>query len=105
MNPEQHFLLDLRKRLAIPVLLEAGSSRELPSIRSLSFEQVRRNDVAVLGVVMKEPKNQENKGLSIGVGRSVNLRKSNRLLKLHPGLQGAVFNCVLEFGMDHITNV
>lgn len=58
---ERHFMLDLMKQIAFPVLLVASS--ELGTINHvlLSLEQLRRNEVEIFGVVMNGPRHPSNR--------------------------------------------
>ena len=58
---EQHYMLDLISRLAIPVLLVSDSQLGTINHTLLSIRQLRENDIPVAGVVMNGPKNPGNK--------------------------------------------
>ena len=58
---KQHFMLDLMKKLDVPVLLVADSELGTINHTLLSLEHMRRNDVTVLGVVMNGAKNPGNR--------------------------------------------
>jgi len=57
----QHFMLDLMKKLNIPVLLVASSQLGTINHTLLSLEQMRRCDIDITGVVMNGPKNPGNR--------------------------------------------
>jgi dethiobiotin synthetase len=58
---EEHFILDLMKKLDIPTLLVADSELGTINHTLLSLEQIRRNGLDVLGVVMNGPRNSGNR--------------------------------------------
>ena len=58
---EQHYMLDLISRLAIPVLLVADSQLGTINHTLLSVRQLREYNIPIGGVVMNGPKNQGNK--------------------------------------------
>jgi dethiobiotin synthase len=58
---ETHLMLDLMKKLAIPVLLVARSELGTINHTLLSLEQMRRHGLEVFGVVMNGPKNPGNR--------------------------------------------
>ncbi len=58
---EKHFMLDLMKRLNIPVLLVARSELGTINHTLLSLEQLRRHCLEVFGVVMNGPQNHSNR--------------------------------------------
>ena len=58
---EQHYMLDLISRLAIPVLLVSDSQLGTINHTLLSVRQLREYDIPIGGVVMNGPKNQGNK--------------------------------------------
>jgi len=58
---EHLFMLDLMKRIDIPILLVAGSSLGTINHTLLSLEQLRTRNLEVLGVVMNGPKNSGNR--------------------------------------------
>ncbi len=58
---ETHFMLDLMKKLAIPVLLVARSELGTINHTLLSLEQMRRHGLEVFGVVMNGPNNPGNR--------------------------------------------
>lgn len=58
---DEHFMLDLMKKLAIPVLLVAASELGTINHTLLSLEKIRRSGLDVMGVVMNGPKNTGNR--------------------------------------------
>jgi dethiobiotin synthetase len=57
----KHFMLDLMKKLNLPVLLVSSSELGTINHTLLSLEQMRHHDLDILGVVMNGPKNPGNK--------------------------------------------
>jgi dethiobiotin synthetase len=57
---EKHLMTDLMKRVAAPVLLVCRSSLGTINHTLLSLEQLRREGLDVLGVIMNGPGNSEN---------------------------------------------
>ena len=58
---ESHLMTDLMKRVGAPVLLVARSSLGTINHTLLSLEQLRRERIETLGVIINGPRNQENK--------------------------------------------
>jgi dethiobiotin synthase len=58
---ERHFVLDLMKKLKVPVLLVASSELGTINHTLLSLEQLRRHHLDVFGVVMNGPANPSNR--------------------------------------------
>ena len=58
---ERHLMTDLMMRLAAPVLLVSRSSLGTINHTLLSLEQLRREGLDVLGVIMNGPRNAENR--------------------------------------------
>jgi len=58
---DEHFMLDLMKKLNLPVLLVAYSELGTINHTLLSLEQMRRYNLDILGVVMNGPKNPGNR--------------------------------------------
>jgi dethiobiotin synthetase len=58
---EKDMMIDLMKRLKAPVLLVSRSSLGTINHTLLSLEQLRREGIEVLGVVMNGPRNNENR--------------------------------------------
>ncbi len=58
---DHHFMLDLIKKLDIPVLLVTRSELGTINHSLLSLEQLRRHGINVFGVVMNGPKNPGNR--------------------------------------------
>lgn len=57
---ERHLMLDLMKKLQLPVLLVARSSLGTINHTLLSLEQLRRQGLEVIGVVMNGERNPDN---------------------------------------------
>lgn len=58
---EHHYMLDLMKRLDLPVLLVASSRLGTINHTLLSLEQLRRHDLEIAGVVINGPPNEINR--------------------------------------------
>ena len=58
---ERHFMKDLMKKLDSPVLLVASSSLGTINHTLLSLEQLKRDGIEIVGVVMNGPKNSINR--------------------------------------------
>jgi dethiobiotin synthase len=58
---DRHLMLDLIKKLNVPVLLVASSQLGTINHTLLSLEQLRRHKVPIMGVVMNGPKNESNR--------------------------------------------
>ena len=58
---DRHFMLDLMKKIDIPVLLVASSLLGTINHTLLSLEQLRRHGLDVLGVVLNGPVNSDNR--------------------------------------------
>lgn len=58
---ENEFMLDLMKKLDIPILLVTLSGLGTINHTLLSLDQLRRHKLNILGVVMNGPKNQGNR--------------------------------------------
>ncbi|MBN1847046.1 MAG: dethiobiotin synthase [Deltaproteobacteria bacterium] len=58
---EQHLMLDLMKKLQLPILLVARGSLGTINHTLLSLEQLRRHNLDILGVVMNGEKNPDNR--------------------------------------------
>ena len=58
---QEHTMLDLMKRLRLPVLLVARTALGTINHTLLSIEQLRRNGLEVLGVVMNGQRNHSNR--------------------------------------------
>jgi len=58
---ERHFMLDLMKKLSIPVVLVTRSELGTINHTLLSLEQLRRKGLEMFGVVMNGPRNSENR--------------------------------------------
>ena len=58
---ESHLMTDLIKKLGAPVLLVARSSLGTINHTLLSLEQLRRDGIDIMGVVINGPINHENR--------------------------------------------
>lgn len=58
---EHHLMLDLMKKLGIPVLLVARTELGTINHTLLSLEQLNRHKLEVFGVVLNGPRNQSNR--------------------------------------------
>lgn len=58
---DDHFMLDLIKKLAIPIIIVAESGLGTINHTLLTVEQLRKHDLEVLGVVMNGPRNNGNR--------------------------------------------
>ncbi len=58
---EKYLMLDLMKKLGIPVLLVARTELGTINHTLLSLEQLRRHGLEIFGVVLNGPKNQSNR--------------------------------------------
>jgi len=58
---ERHFMLDLMKKIAFPMLLVASSALGTINHTLLSLEQLRRHNLEIFGVVMSGPRNPGNR--------------------------------------------
>jgi len=58
---KDHYMLDLVKRLGLPVLLVATSGLGTINHTLLSLAQLRRSDIEIAGVVMNGPRNPGNR--------------------------------------------
>ncbi len=58
---EQHFMLDLMKKIRLPILLVTRSSLGTINHTLLSLQQLRRHSLDIIGVVMNGPANSGNR--------------------------------------------
>jgi dethiobiotin synthetase len=58
---ENHLMLDLIKKLALPVILVARSTLGTINHTLLSLDVLNRHGLTVIGVVMNGPRNRSNK--------------------------------------------
>ena len=58
---EHHLMLDLMKKLQLPILLVAESGLGTINHTLLSLEMLKKHSLQVLGVVMNGPRNPENR--------------------------------------------
>ena len=58
---EQDLMIDLMKKLGLPIVLIARSTLGTINHTLLSLEQLRRNELNVIGVVMNGPRNAGNR--------------------------------------------
>jgi dethiobiotin synthetase len=66
---DRYFIIDLIKRLQLPVLLVARSALGTINHTLLSLEVLRRFDIPILGVVMNGNKNEGNRNAIADYGR------------------------------------
>lgn len=67
---EDHLMLDLIKKLALPVILVARSSLGTINHTLLSLDVLNRHGLKIIGVVMNGPKDQSNKSAIETYGRT-----------------------------------
>ena len=80
---ERHFMVDLMKRLDLPVILVARSTLGTINHTLLSLEQLRQNNLEVFGVVMNGPKNEINKAAIETYGRTTVLAEVEMLSEVN----------------------
>ena len=80
----QHYMLDLIKSLDIPVLLVVDSQLGTINHTLLSLLQLRRCEIAIVGVVMNGPKNQGNRESLEFYGEVPILAEIEQLTDLNP---------------------
>ena len=67
---EKHFMRDLMQSAGLPVLLVARSTLGTINHTLLSLEQLRRDQIPILGVVLNGPKNAINKQAIASYGQT-----------------------------------
>lgn len=75
---EKHLMLDVMKKLALPVILVARSTLGTINHTLLSLDALNRQGLTILGVVMNGPKNRSNKNAIEHYG------KTRILLEIEP---------------------
>jgi dethiobiotin synthetase len=80
---DRYFMIDLMKRLNLPVILVARSTLGTINHTLLSLDQLRRNNLEVLGVVMNGPKNEINKNAIEIYGRTTILAEVEGLVEVN----------------------
>lgn len=81
---DRHYMLDLMKRLRLPVLLVASSRLGTINHTLLSLEQLRRHGLEVLGVVVNGPRNLSNREAIRGYGSVSILAEVEPLQRIDP---------------------
>lgn len=76
---ERHLMVDLMKRLDLPVILVARSTLGTINHTLLSLEQLRQKNLEVIGVVMNGPKNEINKSAIETYGKTTVLAEVEML--------------------------
>jgi dethiobiotin synthetase len=88
---ERHFMLDLIKRLDLPVLLVARSTLGTINHTLLSLEQLRRSRVEILGVVLNGPLDAGNRKAIEFYGRVEVCAEMEPLMEINPESLGLAF--------------
>jgi dethiobiotin synthetase len=88
---DRHFMLDLMKRFALPVLLVASSRLGTINHTLLSLEQLRRHDLEIAGVVINGPKNSVNREAIYKYGNAPILAEVEPLERIDPETLGELF--------------
>lgn len=81
---DRHYMLDLMKRLALPVLLVASSSLGTINHTLLSLEQLRRHDLEIVGVVINGPPNAVNRDAIRDHGKARILAEVEPIERIEP---------------------
>ena len=81
---DHHYMLDLMKKLTIPVLLVARSELGTINHTLLSLDQLRRQALEIFGVVMNGPRNSENRKAIEHYGNVEVLGEIEPLPKINP---------------------
>jgi dethiobiotin synthetase len=81
---DHHFMLDLMKKLDIPVLLVTRSELGTINHTLLSLEQLRRYGIDAFGVVMNGPENPGNRDAIERFGNTQVLAEIELLSKINP---------------------
>ncbi|MBW2609975.1 MAG: dethiobiotin synthase [Deltaproteobacteria bacterium] len=95
---ERHLMLDLMRRIDIPILLVAGSSLGAINHTLLSLEQLRNRNLQVFGVVMNGPMNSGNREAIEHYGKVRVLAEVEPLPKIDP--EGLKQGFVKYFGVE-----
>lgn len=95
---ETHLMTDLMKRLGAPVMLVARTSLGTINHTLLSLEQLRREGIEVMGVIMNGPRNQGNKEAVERHGRVSVLAEIEPVMHIDPQNLRILFkNCFGPF--------
>ena len=89
---QEHTTLDLMKRLRLPVLLVARSALGTINHTLLSIEQLRRNGLEVLGVVMNGQRNHSNRQAIEHHGEVPVLAQVEPMAKIHQRSLSSLFS-------------
>ena len=89
---QEHTMLDLMKRLRLPVLLVARSALGTINHTLLSIEQLRRNGLEVLGVVMNGQRNHSNRQAIEHHGEVPVLAQVEPMAKIHQRSLSSLFS-------------
>jgi dethiobiotin synthetase len=81
---ERHLMTDLMKKLGAPVILVSRSSLGTINHTLLSLEQLRREGIDVIGVIMNGPGNQGNKEAIEHYGRISVLAEIEPIMDIDP---------------------
>lgn len=81
---EQHFMLDIMKKIRLPILLVARSSLGTINHTLLSLQQLRRHRLDIIGVVMNGPVNTGNRQAIEHYGKVHVLAEVERLPEINP---------------------
>lgn len=99
---ETHFMIDLIKKLAIPVLLVARSELGTINHTLLSLEQLRRHDIDIVGVVINGVANQGNKDAIEQFGKVKVLAEIEPMKAINPKiLQQAFQNFTVQMSSEY----
>jgi dethiobiotin synthetase len=96
---DRHFMLDLMKRLALPVLLVTSSRLGTINHTLLSLEQLRRHDLEIVGVVINGPRNAANREAIRTYGKVHILAEVEPLERFDPETLKEVFQRTFWKGM------
>lgn len=81
---DRHYMVDLMKRLKLPVLLVASSRLGTINHTLLSLEQLRRHGLEILGVVVNGHRNLSNRDAIRGYGGVAILAEVEPLQRIDP---------------------
>ena len=81
---ERHYMVDLMKQLALPVILVARSTLGTINHTLLSLEKLRQKNIEVLGVVMNGPGNEINKTAIETYGKTPVIAEVEMLSDVNP---------------------
>jgi dethiobiotin synthase len=94
---ERYFMLDLMKRLALPILLVARSTLGTINHTLLSLEQLRRHGLDVYGVVMNGPENTSNRKAIEHYGNVLVYAEIESLPQINPQILAQVFQKCFKY--------